>query len=71
MVAHALFNGWALWQLVTGADIESGNLPFYLRDVWYVVAALVLLPFLVRKISEGGSEAQPLPETAPAEPLTD
>jgi membrane protease YdiL (CAAX protease family) len=71
MVAHAIFNTVALIQLTTDASVESGNLPVYLRDVWMVVVALVLFVFLVRKIREGGSEAQLLPETAPAEPITD
>jgi hypothetical protein len=71
MVAHAIFNTVALVQLTTDASVESGNLPVYLRDVWMVVVALVLFIFLVRKIHEGGSEAQPLPETAPAEPVAD
>jgi membrane protease YdiL (CAAX protease family) len=71
MVAHAIFNTVALVQLTTDASVESGNLPVYLRDVWMVVVALVLFIFLVRKIHEGGSEALPLPETSPAEPVTD
>ena len=71
MVAHAIFNTVALVQLTTDASVESGNLPVYLRDVWMVVVALVLFIFLVRKIHEGGSEALPVPETSPAEPVAD
>ncbi|HKW14639.1 MAG TPA: type II CAAX endopeptidase family protein [Candidatus Krumholzibacteria bacterium] len=71
MVAHAIFNTVALVQLTTDASVESGNLPVYLRDVWMVVVALVLFIFLVRKIREGGSEALPVPETSPAEPVAD
>ena len=71
MVAHAIFNTVALIQLTTDGSVESGNLPVYLRDVWMVVVALVLFIFLVRKIHEGGSETQPLPETAAAEPVAD
>jgi len=71
MVAHAIFNTVALVQLTTDGSVESGNLPVYLRDVWMVVIALVIFIFLVRKIHQGGSEAQPLPETAAAEPVPD
>jgi len=62
MVAHAIFNGVALFQLTTDASVESGNLPVYLRHEWTVVVALVLLVFLVRKIYRGGSEAVALPD---------
>jgi len=71
MVAHAIFNTVALVQLTTDGSVESGNLPVYLRDVWMVVIALVIFIFLVRKTHQGGSEAQPLPETAAAEPVAD
>jgi membrane protease YdiL (CAAX protease family) len=71
MVAHAIFNGVALAQLTTDASVESGNLPVYLRDVWMVVVALVIFVFLVRKIQQGGSEAEPLPAAAPLEHMAD
>jgi len=70
MVAHAIFNGWALFQLATDTTVESGKLPFYLRDVAWVIACLVLLPFLVRLIHRGGSEARALPAAA-TEPAVD
>jgi len=69
MVAHAIFNGVALAQLVGDEAVEGGNLPVYLRDVWIVVAALVLMVFLIAKIKEGGSESEP-PSQAP-EPSID
>jgi len=59
IVAHAVFNGVALTQLVTDSSVEGGNLPVYLRDVWVVVAALVIIVFLIAKIKEGGSESEP------------
>lgn len=59
MVAHAIFNGVALAQLVADENVERGNLPLYLQDVWVVVVALVLFVFLLFKIKEGGSESEP------------
>jgi membrane protease YdiL (CAAX protease family) len=59
MVAHAIFNGVALTELVSDESVESGNLPVYLQDVWIVVAALVIFIFLLMKIKEGGSESEP------------
>ncbi len=69
MVAHAIFNGVAMVQLVTDESVERGNLPVYLQDVWIVVVALVLFVFLMIKIKEGGSESEPPSELvhAPAE----
>jgi membrane protease YdiL (CAAX protease family) len=69
MVAHAIFNGVAMAQLVTDESVERGNLPVYLQDVWIVVVALVLFVFLMIKIKEGGSESEPPSELvhAPAE----
>lgn len=70
IVAHAIFNGVALTQLVTDENVERGNLPLYLQDVWIVVVALVLFVFLMVKIKEGGSESEPPSEGlmhAPAE----
>lgn len=64
VVAHSIFNTVALVQLATGTTVEGGNLPVYLRDVWVVVAAAVLLPFLVLKIKEGGSETEPPSQTS-------
>jgi membrane protease YdiL (CAAX protease family) len=65
IVAHAIFNGVALAELAASRDVESGNLPVYLQDVWVVVVALVLFVFLVAKIKEGGSETEP-PHEIPA-----
>lgn len=59
IVAHAIFNGVALAELTIFPDIEGGNLPAYLQDVWVSVVALVLFVFLVSKIKEGGSETEP------------
>jgi membrane protease YdiL (CAAX protease family) len=69
IVAHMIFNGVALAQLVSDESVEGGNLPVYLRDVWIVIVALVLMVFLVAKIREGGSESEPPSEVvdAPAE----
>lgn len=69
IVAHAIFNGVALAQLVTDENVERGNLPLYLQDVWIVVVALVVFVFLMVKIKEGGSESEPPSELlhAPAE----
>ena len=66
MVAHAIFNGVALAQLVTDESVERGNLPLYLQDVWIVVASLVIFVFLMVKIKEGGSESEPPSEVVPA-----
>ena len=59
MVAHAIFNGVALFQLATNENVEGGNLPVYLQDVWITVVALVIFVFLLIKIKEGGSESEP------------
>ena len=69
IIAHAIFNGVALIQLVTDESVERGNLPLYLQDVWILVASLVIFIFLISKIREGGIES-PVVET-PAEALTD
>jgi len=66
IVAHAIFNGVALAELAIFPDVENGDLPVYLKDVWVVVVALVLFVFLVAKIKEGGSETEP-PHQIPAE----
>jgi len=66
IVAHAIFNGVALAELTIFPDVENGDLPVYLKDVWVVVVALVLFVFLVAKIKEGGSETEP-PHRIPAE----
>jgi membrane protease YdiL (CAAX protease family) len=69
MIAHAIFNGVAMWQLVGDNNVEGGNLPVYLQDIRWVVVALVIFVFLVFKIKEGGSESEPPSELlhAPAE----
>jgi membrane protease YdiL (CAAX protease family) len=59
IIAHAVFNGVALVQLVGDENVEGGNLPVYLQDVWIVVASLVIFIFLMVKIKEGGSESEP------------
>jgi len=69
IVAHSIFNGFALWQLVSDTNVEAGNLPIYLQDVRWVVAALVVFVFLVAKIRRGGSESSPAP--LPAEPVVE
>ena len=66
IVAHMIFNGVALTQLVSDESVEGGNLPIYLRDVWIVIVALVLMVFLVTKIREGGSESEPPSEVVDA-----
>jgi membrane protease YdiL (CAAX protease family) len=66
IIAHAIFNSVALVQLMTDATVEGGNLPVYLRDVWIVVASLVLIVFFIAKIREGGSESEPPSEEAEA-----
>jgi membrane protease YdiL (CAAX protease family) len=66
IVAHAIFNGVALAQLMTDESVEGGNLPVYLRDVWVVVAALVVIVFLIARIKEGGSESEPPSQRAEA-----
>jgi membrane protease YdiL (CAAX protease family) len=66
MVAHAIFNGVALMQLVSDESVEGGNLPVYLQDVWIVVAALVIFVFLIAKIRQGGPEPVPISPPPPA-----
>jgi membrane protease YdiL (CAAX protease family) len=64
MVSHALFNLTALVQLTWSNDTVEGGLPIYLQDIRIVVAALVILVFLLFKMKEGGPETEP-PYTQP------
>ncbi len=59
IVAHAIFNTAALAQLTWSHEAEAGGLPVYLQDIRIVVAALVVMVFLLFKMREGGSETEP------------
>jgi membrane protease YdiL (CAAX protease family) len=59
IMSHALFNALALVQLTFGGASESGELPFYLRDVRIFVISAVLLVFFLYKVKQGGPETEP------------
>jgi len=61
ILGHAAFNTAAFLQLTLTPEDRLSEPPFYVEDVWGLIVSCVLLAFLLRKISKGGSRAQETP----------
>jgi membrane protease YdiL (CAAX protease family) len=59
ILAHAIFNSISFVQLTTTPDDLLEEPPFYIQDTRILVAALVMLVFLLIKIKKGGSHSEP------------
>lgn len=55
IVAHAILNTVALWQLTVASDDDLSLAPFYLQRVGYLALAIALLVFLLWQIKKGAS----------------